>query len=239
VPSELARDKALTPAARGIAAYLWSHAEKFDQSAVSVAEGMGINRRTATAGLLNLEVRGWLIREIRFRPGNKNPSHETWHRQMSNTPFTHAQPNLCSNDTSPCAEDAQQPLQKLHSLVMHSSNASEGMHFTGVQQNTVQNPRIADATVGGLGGVSGVGEWSSSERPSIRYGGTVEQNLPAEGSSPMANGWPGEHREPTGKPRAEIPFRGSVYTADEAPEEFGVPDKPRSWSIYADKELTA
>lgn len=88
LPMELARDPELSVYARAVAVYVWSHDEKWQQSAAAVAEAVGVNRKTATAALAELQDRGWLVREIHTAPGKTRPAWERWHLQMTNRPFT-------------------------------------------------------------------------------------------------------------------------------------------------------
>ncbi|WP_181786626.1 helix-turn-helix domain-containing protein [Mycobacterium shimoidei] len=84
----LARDGKLSPYARAVALYVWSHDEKWQQSAAAVAEAIGLNRKTVAAALDELQGRGWLVREIHYNPGKSRPAWERWHLQMTNRPFT-------------------------------------------------------------------------------------------------------------------------------------------------------
>ncbi|NHU42579.1 helix-turn-helix domain-containing protein [Rhodococcus sp. A14] len=82
VPMTLARDGQLTAAARSVAIYVWSHDEKFSQSRNDIAEKLGMSVNTVGKALADLQAHGWMVREVHGRGS------ETWHLQMSNTPFT-------------------------------------------------------------------------------------------------------------------------------------------------------
>lgn len=81
VPSALARDNRLKHSTRSAALYIWSHDSKWQQSRNDVAEALGMSVNTAGNALAELQRFGWMVREIR-------KGGETWHRNLTNTPFT-------------------------------------------------------------------------------------------------------------------------------------------------------
>ncbi|MGU3586054.1 helix-turn-helix domain-containing protein [Rhodococcus sp. C26F] len=88
---ELARDGKLSYTARSVALYVWSHDERWQQSAAAVAEDLGMNRGTVGKALVELEERGWLVREIHQiigESGKLRTAWERWHLQMTNRRFT-------------------------------------------------------------------------------------------------------------------------------------------------------
>lgn len=87
-PMSLARDSRLSPAARSIAFYMWSHGEKWHQSAEDIAEKLGMTAKTVRAGLACLQECGWLIRQNFYNSGKKKPAFQVWHMQLTNIPFT-------------------------------------------------------------------------------------------------------------------------------------------------------
>ncbi|UZG58229.1 GntR family transcriptional regulator [Rhodococcus opacus] len=86
-PMELARDARLSPMARSVAFYVWSHSNGFQISAVAIADALGVSRKPVGAALDNLQEHGWLVRQPYARPGKKQ-SWERWHLRLSNIPFT-------------------------------------------------------------------------------------------------------------------------------------------------------
>ncbi|MGQ4596455.1 helix-turn-helix domain-containing protein [Nocardia sp. R6R-6] len=87
LPHALARDARLTATARSVALYIWSHVTGWQTSAEAVAEDLGTTAKTVRAALANLQDHGWIVRQPYARPRRK-PFRETWHLQLSNTPFT-------------------------------------------------------------------------------------------------------------------------------------------------------
>ncbi|WP_420879812.1 helix-turn-helix domain-containing protein [Rhodococcus sp. (in: high G+C Gram-positive bacteria)] len=91
VPMELARDGKLSYLARSVAMYVWSHDEKWQQSASAVAEALGMDRGTVGKALAELEEHGWFVREVHKIVGPKGKPRtawERWHVQMTNRRFT-------------------------------------------------------------------------------------------------------------------------------------------------------
>lgn len=91
VPMELARDGKLSYLARSVAMYVWSHDEKWQQSASAVAGALGMDRGTVGKALAELEEHGWLVREIHQtvgESGKPRTAWERWHVQMTNRRFT-------------------------------------------------------------------------------------------------------------------------------------------------------
>ncbi|ORB67683.1 hypothetical protein BST47_04180 [Mycolicibacterium tusciae] len=78
----LARDTELSAPARSVAMYIWSHDERYQQSARDVAEALGMSRNTVAKALEALQERGWFVRE------RITANAEVWHLQMTNRPFT-------------------------------------------------------------------------------------------------------------------------------------------------------
>ena len=77
VPMSLVRDAELSALAKAVALEVWSHTKGRHQSAQSVADGLGINRKTVYPLLAELEARGWLVRvihSVRRRMGRCPPS---------------------------------------------------------------------------------------------------------------------------------------------------------------------
>lgn len=99
MPMQLARDPKLSSYARAVAVYVWSHDERWQQSATAVAEAIGVNRKTVTDALGELQQRGWLAREVHTNPGKSKPAWECWHLQMTNRPWTPAEVEaLCGSE---------------------------------------------------------------------------------------------------------------------------------------------
>jgi hypothetical protein len=91
LPMTLARDGKLSYVARSVAMFVWSHEETIQQSAASVADALGMNRKTVGAALAELQEHGWLVREIHETIGPSGKARvawERWHLQMTNRPFT-------------------------------------------------------------------------------------------------------------------------------------------------------
>ena len=91
IPMELARDSKLSVYARAVVVYVWSHDEKWQQSASSVADALGMDRGTVSKALTELQERGWLVREIHQSVGPSGKARtawECWHLQMTNRRFT-------------------------------------------------------------------------------------------------------------------------------------------------------
>ncbi|WP_336879788.1 helix-turn-helix domain-containing protein [Rhodococcus globerulus] len=91
VPMELARDGKLSYLARSVAMYIWSHDEKWQQSASAVAKALGMDRGTVGKALAELEENGWFVREVHKIVGEKGKPRtawERWHVQMTNRRFT-------------------------------------------------------------------------------------------------------------------------------------------------------
>jgi hypothetical protein len=147
VPMALARDGKLSQAARSVAMLIWSHDQKWNQSANLIAQELGMSRNTVAAALADLEKHRWLVREVYIEPGKTRPKWEQWHIQLSNTPFSPAEVQKLS--TSSCSKPEHGDAQKLskgllrnraggcskteqHSsavssaLEVHSSSASKG-----------------------------------------------------------------------------------------------------------------
>uniref|UniRef100_A0AB39U2V2 Helix-turn-helix DNA binding domain protein n=1 Tax=Mycolicibacterium phage Maddie1 TaxID=3240809 RepID=A0AB39U2V2_9CAUD len=82
VPMALARDTELSAPARSVAMFVWSHDEKYQQSARDVADAFGMSRNTVAKALTDLQERGWFVRE------RITANSEVWHLQMTNRPFT-------------------------------------------------------------------------------------------------------------------------------------------------------
>ncbi|WP_420910900.1 helix-turn-helix domain-containing protein [Rhodococcus sp. OK519] len=88
---ELARDGKLSYLARSVAMYVWSHDEKWQQSASAVAVALGMDRGTVGKALAELEEHGWLVREVHNKigpSGKPRTAWERWHVQMTNRRFT-------------------------------------------------------------------------------------------------------------------------------------------------------
>jgi hypothetical protein len=88
---ELARDGKLSYLARSVAMYVWSHDEKWQQSASAVADALDMDRGTAGKALAELQEHGWFVREIHQTvgpSGKPRTAWERWHLQMTNRPFT-------------------------------------------------------------------------------------------------------------------------------------------------------
>lgn len=91
IPMELARDGKLSYLARSVALYIWSHDEKWQQSAKAVADALGMDRGTVGKALAELQERGWMFREIHQTigpTGKPRTVWERWHVQMTNRRFT-------------------------------------------------------------------------------------------------------------------------------------------------------
>lgn len=91
VPMELARDGKLSYLARSVAMYVWSHDEKWQQSASAVAAALGMDRGTVGKALAELEEHGWFVREVHKivgPSGKPRTAWERWHVQMTNRRFT-------------------------------------------------------------------------------------------------------------------------------------------------------
>uniref|UniRef100_A0AB39U1H6 Helix-turn-helix DNA binding domain protein n=1 Tax=Mycolicibacterium phage Alyssa1 TaxID=3240801 RepID=A0AB39U1H6_9CAUD len=91
IPMELARDGKLSYLARSVAMYVWSHDEKWQQSASSVADALSMDRGSVGKALAELQERGWLVREIHQTvgpSGKPRTAWERWHLQMTNRPFS-------------------------------------------------------------------------------------------------------------------------------------------------------
>jgi hypothetical protein len=99
---------------KAVALEIWSHAEGRHQSTYSVAEALGINRRTAASAIAELQEHGWLLREIHTKigpSGRARTAWERWHLQMSNTPFT---PDRCTQYTTTGAPSTPVPVHPVH-----------------------------------------------------------------------------------------------------------------------------
>ncbi|MCP3811448.1 helix-turn-helix domain-containing protein [Mycobacteriaceae bacterium Msp059] len=130
IPMGLARDGQLSAAARSVALYVWSHDEKWNQSAAEVAEALQMSRNTVAGALASLEARGWLVREIHRAAGKQKPTGEVWHLQLSNTPFTateaEALAGTCSEiEQVPAQKLSTPPAQKLSTIEVHGRSAPE------------------------------------------------------------------------------------------------------------------
>jgi hypothetical protein len=72
--------------------YVWSHDEKWQQSASAVADALGMDRGTVGKALAELQERGWFVREIHQtiigEKGKPRTAWERWHVQMTNRRFT-------------------------------------------------------------------------------------------------------------------------------------------------------
>lgn len=91
IPTELARDGKLSYLARSVAMYVWSHDEKWQQSASAVAGDLSMDRGSVGKALAELQERGWLVREVHQivgPSGKPRTAWERWHLQMTNRPFT-------------------------------------------------------------------------------------------------------------------------------------------------------
>jgi hypothetical protein len=88
LPVGIARHPTLSPQAVRVAGYIWSHKEKFRQSASGIAEAIGMHRDTVARALDELQAHGWLVRYIYTKPGNRKPSYEKWYVQRRNVPLT-------------------------------------------------------------------------------------------------------------------------------------------------------
>lgn len=87
----LARDGNLSFLARSVAMYVWSHDERWQQSASAVAEALGMDRGTVGKALAELQQHGWMVREIHHTvgaSGKPRTAWERWHLQMTNRPFS-------------------------------------------------------------------------------------------------------------------------------------------------------
>ncbi|WP_156751652.1 helix-turn-helix domain-containing protein [Mycobacterium sp. 1245111.1] len=122
IPMGLVRDDKLSAMAKATALEVWSHAEGRHQSTVSVAEALGINRRTATNAIAELQERGWLMREVHYGPPKDGkvptkPAWERWHLRMTNAPWTADEmETLCTQYTAPCAPSAHLPVHPVHNI---------------------------------------------------------------------------------------------------------------------------
>lgn len=88
---ELARDGKLSFVARSVALYVWSHTEKWQQSASAVADALGMDRGTVGKALTELQEHGWMAREVHQTvgpTGKPRTAWECWHLQMTNRRFT-------------------------------------------------------------------------------------------------------------------------------------------------------
>jgi hypothetical protein len=63
VPNELARDPDLSPAARSIALYLWSHDDGFKMGTTSISTALGMRKPTVVKAMQELIDQGWLTRK--------------------------------------------------------------------------------------------------------------------------------------------------------------------------------
>lgn len=91
IPMELARDGKLSYLARSVAMYVWSHTEKWQQSASAVAEALGMDRGSVAKGLAELQEHRWMVREVHQTvgpSGKPRTVREIWHLQMSNRRFS-------------------------------------------------------------------------------------------------------------------------------------------------------
>jgi hypothetical protein len=91
LPMGIARHPSMAASTVRVAAYIWSHDEKFRQSATQIAAAIGLHRDTVSSALDELQQFGWLVREIYTKPGNRKPSYEKWHVQRDDAPWTAAQ----------------------------------------------------------------------------------------------------------------------------------------------------
>lgn len=90
IPMELAREGKLSYLARSVAMYVWSHDEKWQQSASAVADALGMDRGSVGKALAELQEHGWLVREVHRivgPSGKARTAWECWHLQMTNRPF--------------------------------------------------------------------------------------------------------------------------------------------------------
>jgi hypothetical protein len=157
IPTALARDGELSAYARSVALYVWSHTEDWHQSTVSVAEAIGTNRKQVSNARAELQERGWLVREVHYRPpgpsGKPRIAWECWHLQMSNIPFSPEEIVLLSGarlDEPCCPEghggdperDTGGAAQR-DTIGMDTRNASVGMHSrngTSPESGPLQGP---------------------------------------------------------------------------------------------------
>lgn len=142
IPMGLARDGQLSAAARSVALYIWSHDEKWSQSAAEVAEALQMSRNTVAGALASLEAHGWLVREIHRAAGKQKPTGEVWHLQLSNTPFTPAEAEALAGTCSeieqvPAQKLSTPPAQKLSTIEVHARSAPE-VHSVGVHVEPAQ-----------------------------------------------------------------------------------------------------
>jgi len=214
---ELARDRELSPATGRVALYIWSHNADWDQSAKDVAENLGMDRGAVARALLDLQVHGWLIREILTRPGRAKPVGEKWHLQMSNTRFTPQEiaalggadspgtlrvkpappiETLLVQPAPPCCSIQHPPAVKCRTIEVHLA-VHEVHAATEVQQGVLVKPvdvasGSADADRNGVAvDASHVGSGSSSER--LSTGELVGGGLDDVASGEYVAGlWPDE-----------------------------------------------
>lgn len=127
VPMGLVRDDKLSVMTKAVALEVWSHTEGRHQSASSVAEALGINRKTVYPALTELEARGWLVREVHHKTsekGNQVWEREVWHLQMTNTPFTEEE-TLSLKRTGVCPPDGQVPVHETDTIEVKGRSAPE------------------------------------------------------------------------------------------------------------------
>src|SRR5688572_13616091 len=63
ISNALLRDTSLSLKARGLAAWLWSHAETYSLSVDRIADQTGAGLAAVRTGIQELEARGYLVRE--------------------------------------------------------------------------------------------------------------------------------------------------------------------------------
>lgn len=156
---ELARDGKLSFLARSVALFIWSHDEKWGQSASAVAAALDMDRGSVGKALTELQEHGWLVREIHQTTGpsgKPRTAWERWHLQMTNrrftadeihrfssadvrvTPAPHSQtcgphPHVRAGDTSTwgAGDTSTIEMQSGMHLEVHSSNAKTDLDETG------------------------------------------------------------------------------------------------------------
>lgn len=151
VPMGLVRDDKLSAMAKAVALEIWSHAEGRHQSARSVAQALGIDKKTAFAAIAELQERGWLVREVHHKiseKGNRVWDREVWHLQMTNTPFTKEQHwSLSRTSTGPL--DGPPPVRQTDRIEVkgrsapevHSDRRSEGELVRQTDQSGEDDPQ--------------------------------------------------------------------------------------------------
>lgn len=183
IPMELARDGKLSFLARSVAMYIWSHDEKWRQSASAVAGDLGMKRDTVSKALAELQESGWLVREVHQTvgpSGKPRVAWERWHLQMTNRRFTEEQIRELSAPDVPATrariagtcpphghggahgtgtvrahETGTIGMQSGMHLEVHSSNATTDLDETGLESRSLSAEGRTETPNNGADGRSG------------------------------------------------------------------------------------